>query len=260
MANWRFFDKTGFGVDYKYLVSAGSLGGFTPLTIYGRNNALGTIRGAVWGGGNNVLTWPSVVEGYRVATPDVTATHSLRFNFLDSNYATQTVTATLTGSTPVSLGTYIRCNGFEVIEPGRTAGNVIDYIDVFGSGAVTGGTVSAITMLRGRLIDPFNRSQDGFYTIPANQNFLAYGMWGCMNIPSGVTAAGVDIELWYGQVGYPLQNYITLGIQNLGNSVVDMPFRVPVNIGSKTDIEIRGLCNTTGKDVSCGLYGILISI
>ena len=254
------FDKQGYSVDWMVAVAAGKIPGFSLLDKFGRNQAAGTIRVPMWYGGNVAYTFQTVPQGCRMASPDNTATQAMELEFLDANYGTTVVNATLTGTTPVSLGTFLRFNRGYTVEPGRVTGNLLDRVEIFGSGAVAGGTPSVAAMRMGIVPIPFNQTEQAIFTVPANQNLILLGAYSGINSSSGVSAVGMDTEIWVGNFNRPMRNKRTYGMTNLGNNPGVVPQGVPLFIAAKSDIELRVICDATGLNVGGGFYGVLADV
>lgn len=262
---FAYFEKSGYSMDYLVAVAAGKIPGFAILDKYGRNGAAGTISRPVWIKGNQSYTWPTGPEGFRAYSDVNAATNSIVFECVDSDWATQSVTAVLTGTTPINLGTFLRCNRVYNNEPGRLIGTISGYVEVVGSGAVTAGTTGiagtpAPEMVKARISGGYEQTQQAIFSVPANQNLQIFGVWGGMNESSGVSAVAMDLELWVGGTNKTMRNKRTQGFTNLGGNPAVIPFGVPLLVGSKSDVELRVLCGATGLDVSGGFYGLLIDV
>ncbi len=256
---YDIFEKHGYAVDWLSAVAAGKIPGFALLDKYGRNEAAGTNRTPIWSGGNLAYTFLESAEGMRAYSDDNTATNALEFHFLDADWGTMIVNAALTGTTPINLGTQLRCHRVINREPGRTLGILSGYVEVVGSGAIAAGTAGAASMLKAKITPPFEQTEMAVFSVPANQTLQIFGLWGGMDESSGVSAVAMDLELWIGGSNSPMINKRTHGFTNLGANPADIPFKVPYLVESKSDVELRCRCDATGLDVSGGFYGLLVS-
>ena len=255
---WDVFERTGIQGPFLLAVAADQVPGFHILDKYGRNEDAGTQRVPVWDGGNATYTYSVVPEGYRLYSDDNTATNAIEIEVLDTNYATTLVSAVLTGTTPVNIGTYYRSNRMYNVEPGRTIGILGGYVHLVGSGDIAAGTPAAITMLRSKITTPYEQTHQSIFSVPANQDAFIMGMWGGLNSQGGVSALAMDLELWVGGTSVPMRNKRTVGFSNLGNNPAIIPWGVPLKVDARSDIELRSVLQTTGKDVAGGFYGILV--
>ncbi len=252
------FAKSGYAVDWLVAIAAGKVPGFAILNKHGRNEEAGTIGRPLWDGGNLSYTFLEAAEGMRAYSDDNTATNALEFHCLDANWGTVTVNASLTGTTPINLGTQLRCHRIINREPGRTLGILGGYVEVVGSGAIAAGTAGAAAMLKAKITPPFEQTEMTVFSVPANQTLQIFAVWGGMNESSGVSAVAMDLELWVGGSNSPMLNKRVQGFTNLGANPAYIPYGVPFPVESKSDVELRVKCDATGKDVSGGFCGLLI--
>ena len=252
--------KSAYSVDWLVAVAAGKIPGFSILDKFGRNPAAGTIRRPVWQQGNQDYTYLENAEGLRAYAGVNTATNAMVFEIINSGWGTTMVSATLTGTTPINLGTGFRCNRFYNDEPGRTLGILAGYVEVVGSGAVTAGTAAAAAMVKARIDIPYEQTEQAIFTVPVNQQLQIWGVWAGINESSGVSAVAIDLEMWVGKFNRPMLNKRTVGMTNLGGNPTLLPWGVPLVVDPKADVELKCLCDATGLDIGAGFYGLLIDV
>jgi len=235
--------------DFLAAVNAGQVAGYSLYHQWGRSNALDTTKRVIWDAGDAEYFYedPAVPEGYRLSCSDDTATQDIVVETLNSAWGTVLGTHTLTGQTPVNIGTNIRAYRMKCIGPGRDTVPGTTY--VCGSGAITAG-VPLATMVRAMILTPNNQSLMCVFPVPAGRTAYVVSYWASVNKASGVAAAAVDVELWVGGTGMPFQ---IKGVQSVntigGNPIYINSEEEPVI--QKSDIELRGVCSAA-CDVSAG--------
>jgi len=246
-----------YSLEFLEAVAAGQIPGFSLYNQFGRSNALSTTKRVVWDGGNETYhyTDPASPEGYRLSCSDNTATQNIAVKTVDDDWATTVATHTLTGQTPVNIGSYIRAYDMRCIGPGRDIVPGTTYIS--GSGAISGGAPGTITMIRGMILTPNNVSLMSIFPVPAVRTAYVLGFWASIHQASGLSAISADVELWVSGTGMPFQLERSVGGINYGGNPFVAPYVPPLPIPAKSDIELRGVCSAA-MDLGAGFSVLLV--
>lgn len=254
---WDIFAKQGYSVDWLTAVIADEIPGFSLVSHHARSNAIGTTKRVIWDGGNQAYTYtdPAVPEGYRLSCSDNAAVQQIVIKTVDSSWATNVSTHTLTGQTATSVGSFIRAYGMKCIGPGRN--DVAGTVYLSGSGAIAAGEPSVITMARAMILTPSNQALMSPYPIPAGRTGYVFNVWASIMKASGVSALAVDLELWTAGTAMPFQLQRSSGGNSIGDNTISFPKFSPIELPEKTDIELRAVCSTIA-DISAGFDMILV--
>jgi len=246
-----------YSFDFLAAVVAGQVPGFAYYSSSGRSNSHNTTKYAVWDAGDAgyVYTDPASPEGYRLSCSDNAAVNNIVIDTLDSDWATNCSTHTLTGQTATSVGSFIRAFGIKVIGPGRTAAPGTIYLT--GSGAITTGEPGTTAMIRSMILTPNNRSLMSIYPVPAGRTAYVLGFWKSINKASGVSALAADVELWVAGTAMPFQQICSSSGVNIGGDSSYTTFELPYPVVEKSDIELRAACSTAA-DISAGFDLLLV--
>ena len=239
---------------YLYAVAEGDITGHTLMDKIGFNAAVGTSEVEVWSKGNTAYVYPAAT-GIQMAVVSSNNTNdkaegtgalTVTIGYLDANYASQTTTVTLNGTTPVNTTpTNIRrVNSFRVATTGSTgkaAGNI--------SLTNVAGTVTYSYITAG-----FTRARSSMYTVPAGKTFYMTSM--------SASAAGLKYMRVILKASLNLGTVFTSGIQFypfyeviLLNNVSDKHFDAPLVFPATTDIKVSAIAEASGSLVVCDYRG-----
>lgn len=214
------------------------------------NPSVGTSEESIWNESGAIVSYPASATTMTVSSSSAndtaagTGARTVTVQGLDTNYNVQSETITLNGQSAVTtVNSYLRMNILTVITAGsggKNAGTI--YI---GTGSVSTGKPATVYS---SIAAGFNRSQQGFYTIPV-------GMTGYLLRQSVTTDTAATQALLYIR---PFGGVFTLvRINEVGVNGFSREFRLPLAISAQSDIDLRALVpGGTGKIT--GAYEILL--
>lgn len=176
-------------ISEELLIAEGKISGYSIVNKFGLNSDIdsGTVPEDVWEGGGVYTGWATGAETVTVLSSSAndtsagTGARTIRITGLDANYAEQSETITLNGTTPVATtNTYIRVHTARVVSAGSGGSNA-------GTITVRQTTTSAnifLSLQIGR-----NQSNCSAYTAPAGKTAYMRKL----HVACG-TAANVAIE------------------------------------------------------------------
>lgn len=148
-------------------LALGQLPNLRSLVVIGRNADVGSTEEDVWEGGGtySFLSAAAALEVVSSSANDTaagTGARTFRVSGLDANGYEKTVDVSLNGTTPVSLGTFLRVNGGLVLTSGSNGTNV---------GTITARTVVGSTA---QLVIGVGRGYQSqfIYTVPKGYNAI----------------------------------------------------------------------------------------
>lgn len=206
------------------------------MTKFGYNSSVGTSEEPIWAESGTSYTYPSEATAMTVSSANAndtsagTGARTVYVEGLDGNYDVISETATLNGQTAVNLSnSYLRVYRCYVATAGSGGKNAgIVYV---GYGNLTSGKPATV---QASIIAGANQTLQAIYTMPANKiGFLT-------NVKAASNGKG-EIRVYtrnFGSVFRIQRNYpIT--------DDIDREFYVPLVLQPKTDVEIRGLADTS---------------
>ena len=239
---------------YLYAIAEGDEAGHTLIQKVGYNAAVGTTEVDVWSIGNTQYVYP-VAAGIQMAVASSDNTNdkaggtgalTVTIGYLDANYAEQTTTVTLNGTTRVNTTpTNIRrINSFRVATTG-TAGKPAGNLSLTN----TGGTVTYSYIAAG-----YTRARNSIYTVPAGKSLYLTSM--------SASAAGAKYLRVILKASTNAGTVFTSGVQFypyyevvLLNSVSNKDFNAPLVFHATTDIKVTAIAEASGSIVTCDYRG-----
>ncbi|MGH0053775.1 MAG: hypothetical protein ACQ5SW_10340 [Sphaerochaetaceae bacterium] len=175
-------------------------------------------------------TYSSTADIDQIVSDNASDTEDIEIQGLDSNYNLVTQTATLTGLTPVTLGTaLIRVFRMKNIGSSDLIGQVTCYIN--------GGSSSTAADIRAIIDNGNNQTLMALYTIPAGYN--AYVRSWFAGTAGANKSASYQIDLYVRPFGQVFQLKHRSSIQDGGSTSEQHPYIDPPAYPEKSDIEIR---------------------
>lgn len=231
-------------------VSRGTVIGATRIQKTAFNPNVGTSEESIWNESGTVVTYPASATTMTVSsssssdTAAGTGARTITVSGLDSNYLPISETVTLNGQSAVTTtNAYLRMNILTVITAG--SGGVNAGIIYIGTGNLSAGKPAVVYSSIGT---GFNRSQQGFYTVPGNQTGYFLRQSATTNV------ANTETRLWTRSFG---GLFTLVRINEVSISGFNRDFRLPLVLPAKTDLDFRAL-NVTGSTKVTGAYEILL--
>lgn len=218
--------------------AVGAMPGTSAWRVFGYNGDIDIAAAEVVQSIGGTFTWPTTAQALEIVSGSAndaaagTGARTVRVDYLDANWAAQSVVGTMNGVTPVALSvTAIRVNRLTVV----TAG----------SGTTNAGLITVAGTLGG----------DTFASMSIGDSSTFSAMY---SVPDGKTAALVG---WWGATGTAA--ILTFQVRAKNNAVANsawrprarlvapasgalfQPFTAPILFGERCDIEVRA---TTSAD------------
>lgn len=231
----RTYDDSSFPVGLR--VALGNVGGMSGVRVVGYNAAVPTSEDTIWTLNTVAPNWAATATIAKLSSadanddsPDGTGALTVSITGLDLNGRILTETAALNGQTAVTLAnTYWRINEFKVLTAG--SGGVNAGILYLGSGTVTSGVPAVKNSAIGAGL---NKALSAIYTVPGGyQAAITKLRW-------EASAAG-QVRLYtreYGATVFTLQRETVVTATVWG---AEIAFDVPIVVGARGDIVVRGL-------------------
>jgi len=190
-------------IDFEFDIAAGRTQGITVVNKFGRNPSISSNSTPedVWGGGSVYTGFPTgaaeTVQIFSSSADDASAgtgTRTVQIIGLDANYAVQTETLTLNGTTPVvSSGLYTRVHTASARSAGASN-------QAFNAGEITVRHSSSTANIFQVIEAGTNQSYSCGYTIPAGFTGYIRTLHGSIQ---GGTSSALDASLWIRVFGQP---------------------------------------------------------
>lgn len=231
-------------------VSRGLVIGSSRIQKTSYNPSVGTSEETIWNESGTIVSYPAAATTMTVSSSSAadtaagTGARTVTVQGLDADFNVQSETVTLNGQSAVTtVNSYIRMNILTVITAGTGAKNAgIIYI---GTGSISTGKPAVVYS---SIPASFNRSQQGFYTIP--NGYTGYLLRQSVTTDTAATQALLYTRLFGGL-------FTLVRINEVGVSGFSRDFKLPLALPAKTDIDLRALVGTgTGKVT--GAYEILL--
>jgi len=219
-------------------VAKGDVPGHSIMSKFGQNSALNaSTYEHIWDGGG-VYSYPAdgsalIVD---VVSSSASDTTDIEIQGLDVNGDLTVLTETLTGTTPVTIGTAL-WRIFRMKNVGA-----VDYV-----GEITltnaAGTVDYAVIQIGN-----GQTLMALYTIPnATKGYMLKGTNNLSGVTRAVAASGRLLMRPFGGVD---QLKKTFGVNSEGSSFLEMAFPLPAQIPGKTDIKVEAIGSTAGVSLN----------
>lgn len=231
-------------------VSRGLVIGASRIQKTSYNPSVGTSEESIWNESGTTVGYPASATVMTVSSSSTadtsagTGARTITVQGLDADYNVQSETVILNGQSGVStVNSYLRMNILTVITAGSGGKNAgVIYI---GTGSISTGKPAVIYS---SIAAGFNRSQQGFYTIP--NGLTGYLLRQSVTTDTAATQAFLYTRLFGGL-------FTLVRINEVGVSGFSREFKLPLALPAKTDIDLRALVPTgTGKIT--GAYEILL--
>lgn len=216
----------------------GTLSGQTVYRMSGYNGDIDIAAAEVVQSIGGTFSWPGSAQALEIASGSAadaaagTGARTVRVDYLDSNWAAQSVVGTMNGVTPVALGvTAIRVNRLTVITAGSGTTNA-GLITV--AGALGGDTFASMTAG-----DSVNHA--ALYSVPDGKTAALLGWWAASGTAAVLTyQIRAKNNLVANSAWRPRARLVAPG----SGALYD-PSVAPVLFGERCDIEVRA---TTSAD------------
>lgn len=242
------------------LVPAGLISGVSDVLKFGRStNVDSGVETDVWDRANatdDQAVWvaPTVARTHDLVSSDVnddgspvgTGARTVKIYGLDSNWAEQSETVLLNGTTNVATAsTYLRIYRMVVV----TAG----------SGGTNAGTIKATAQTDTTITAQINigrgQSQMAIYTVPAGSSAYLTGYYASFNRSSGV-AGSVDVALRVREGADNADSLFVVkhlqAVESTGSSYFRHDYYPHYKVLEKSDIKVTGTGSVNNLDVSAG--------
>lgn len=235
--------------DWALQVARGKVSGVTQVNVFGNSQLVGsTAYGPLWEGltpSGGYYVYPSSAVQMSLVSSSASDTSSVTVlvSGLDTNWALQSETIAMNGTTPVTtVKSYLRINNLDI----QTGTNV---------GAITmsnGGTTYA------KILAGYGQSQMSIYSVPAGYTFYYTYFQADANVST--VSSG-----WMNAGEYNVDNNVspkssTLLSQSTFIQKLDIPLTSPISHPGKTDIQyVFKASSGTNTYANCYVGGYLIA-
>lgn len=215
------------------------------LTVLGNSSNIPVTESVLWSE-NNGYTFPTVAQSITISSSSAndalagTGANYVYVEYLDSNWAEQTATLTMNGTSAVAFPTTaIRVNSARVVFSGSNGSNVGNIF--VGYGALTSGKPATVLC---KIDASEGISQQAVYSVPANcEAALDSALMGTasaklVTINFNLYLFGLNTKMVVGKY-YLYQNTINLG-----------PDLVSRSIPAKSDITFTGIASSGTAEVA----------
>lgn len=242
--------------DFLLEVAKGKVPGHSVMRKFGDNSDVGTSYENIWPLGNSpAVLWRTSSAALSVASTSASdaaagvGARSVEVSGIDGNGAAATVTAILSGTTPVSCGTWRRVNRIRVASAGTSNANVGNiYV---GSGAFAAGVPA--------LIDSYMEAGDGstlqlFYTVPDGYTLFVYMLnYFCD------ASKGWDINVKVRMDGGNFGNVVYIGQRShLYQAGESYNYNVPIRVEAMDDFWVEAKCDIGSSHFAAEVIGVLV--
>lgn len=218
------------------------------MSKFGYNASVGTSEEPIWAESGVSFTYPSTAQTMTISSANAndtsagTGARTVYVEGLDGNYIQVSETATLNGQTGVTLAnTYLRVHRVYVVTAGSGGKNAgIIYV---GYGNITTGKPATV---QASIVAGVNQTLQAIYTIPAGKTGYLF------HFTASSSAVG-EVRIYrrdFGGVFRINRNFVI-------TTDVDRYLDLPIKIPEKSDIEIRGLANTSTVKMSATMEIVL---
>lgn len=235
-------------VPYLFDIAKGNISNQCSVRIFGVNPNIATSKETIWCR-DGLYIWPSEATIMKVSSDDTndtlagTGARTLAIYGLDTNYVEINETVSLNGQTVVNtVNSYLRILYIEIVTAGSTGSNIGKVF--VGAGIVTDGVPATVYSC---MCEGLNKSMIGVWTVSANHTFYMVDF-----VVSTDANKGLDIELFIRPFGSVFQ--INYRMYLYGNSL-PIPFRIPILVTEKSDIEVRAVAKQSGEGCGASFSG-----
>ena len=231
-------------------VAAGIVSGWEIITRVGRNAAIGAAYEDVWDYGGT-RTDQAAAAAIHVSSSHADDTGTIKFWYIDADYARQSATVTLTGQTEKDTGvTGLMVDCAYNSGTADLSGDVYFYFD----DTVTDGVPDTETKVLAKVPLAFQQTENAFFMIPTGfEGHLS--SWGAM-VADGVAAKSVGVELMYKESGGVYRTIDNLGVAGDGASSIQVQKNGGIVFAAKSIVKIRALA-AADTDVGASFQLIL---
>ena len=241
--------------DFMMEVAKGNVAGHTAAYIQGHDAAIGTTLATVGEDNGNLYTYSTSADIDSISSDNAGDTHDITIVGLDATYAVVTQTATLTGQTPVTLGTSLmRINNvYNDVLTSLTATLGTIYVFVSG-GTVTAGVPQTAADIRATVGLTSGVSDEhhmtSVYTVPLGKT--GYLVFGKATVSD---AKALELTFWGGRgsVAMSVSHHI-----DIKNNNYDYFFKLPAKIVATTDLEVRATIDSGTGEVGINYDIVLV--
>ena len=233
--------------DFFFEVAAGNVSGHSSYNAFGRNTNVGSTEEHLWEYGGT-YTYSTTADIAQIASDSASDTVTIDIVGLDTDWNEQTVSVTLTGTTPVTIApAFIRIFYFH--NSGGT--NLVGNVSIVTSGGTfTAGVPDTASTVRGFMESDDNMSDMAMYTIPADKT--GYIVFGKTSASSGKDVTVKFIGRAFGGV------FMVKHVLDIYSANYDYFFKAPMKMPEKTDLEVRAMSGAAGTKVSAAFDIILV--
>lgn len=235
-------------LNYALEVGKGNISGTSGVNKFGRNTDVDTSAEDIWDGGG---TWtaPTASRTHDIVSTDTndtsagTGARTVEIQGLDANWALQTETVTMNGTSNVATAsTYRRIFRMKVLTAGSGGANA-------GTITATAQTDSTVTA---QMSIGNNQTLMAIYTVPASKTAYMTQLYASINRAVSTTEA--DIFLWVrdAETPGPWQLKHVQSITTTGDSRLAKDFEPYFSISEKSDVRVAGVANDLNSDISAG--------
>jgi len=247
------------GMDLGWLVSIseGSIPGVASNEKFGMNNGVGTAYETMWWGDGTGgdYAWPASGQTMYLSSSDADDTvagagaQTVEVDYLDSNYAEQSVTLDMAGVlASAAILDVFRIQRMRVVTDGATGPN-LGHI-YLGTGTITAGKPANIFGSIGfDATAGFGQSLQAFWTVPLGKTAFITDIEGGVDV-----AKGVDCMLQTRAFG---EAWNTRSTRDLYQTGYHRKFVAPLKILEKADLRMMTKIGSSGGSIS-GAIGIII--
>jgi hypothetical protein len=223
-----------FGVASNIPIAAGNVDGYVHINKFGATNGDVT-AGTIWDGNSAAVTYPYPAAGVVAVTSASNSGASIEIQGLDENYASQTVTTTIGGTTTETFSRVFRAR---MVDTNNDADVTINQ----------GGALAA------KIIEDKGQTLMAVYTVPAGKT--AY----LIKTQMGSDKASTNASLQYTLFARPFGG--TFNVKGIsyaaGGQNVIVEYPVPLKFEEKTDIKIDVVAASGGQTCSATFDIILV--
>lgn len=235
---------------FLYDVAMGNITGASPVLVMGYNGDVDNTREDLWPVGGTYI-FPSSAQQLKIVssstndTSNGTGARTVDIHYLDSNYAAQTETITLNGTSAVNTvaTNIIRINDMHVMTAGSTGAAVGNLSLTNAAGDETYGYISTT----------HNASRNAIYTVPAGYTLYIVD-W---QFGTGSNAGNRMAEFTL-RVTTTHADELTPGVFHMKDVAVQQDgdsftvFTVPIKCIAQSDIKISVISDSATANAICG--------
>ena len=240
--------------DFMLEVAKGNVAGHKGVNLAGHDDTISTTIQTV-GSQGTLYTYSSTADIDSISSSSASDTHDITIEGLDASYAEVIQTVTLTGQTPVTLGTSLMRVNHVYNNVGTTLTATVGTVYVFVSGGtVTAGVPQTAADIRGtiELLGTISTEHhnSSVFTIPAGKT--GYIVFGKTTVTD---AKAMELTFWggVGQSAMAVTHHIDIKDNNY-----DYFFKLPQAIPAQTDLEVRATVDSGTAEVAVHYDIILV--